>query len=206
MKTTTIIFFLLFGLSYKVTYGQSEQGRDYRNFPIVLSIQFHSLSMPFTDIKSNFKNMGFGIGTEVSLNGKRHWVQQFDMVWIKNKGIGNGLLFTSQAAWRPMISNGFFTEIKCGLGYMLSKHPSSPWEQKDGQWEKSDQQRKGMLALPIGIGAGYYDYTTDMFLSPFAGYQMLLLTKYNQTLPVVPQTLIQTGLRIHPNYSPSQKN
>ncbi|WP_304517155.1 hypothetical protein [Cecembia rubra] len=206
MKSAKVIFFLLLGLTCRLTYGQSQQGREYRNFPIVLSMQFHSLSMPFKDIKSNFKNVGFGIGTEVSLNGERNWVQQFDVVWVKNKGIGNGLLFTSQAAWRPMISNGFFTEIKFGMGYMLSKHPSSPWEQKGSQWVKSDQQRKGMLALPIGIGTGYYNYASDLFISPFAGYQMLLLSKYNKTLPIVPQTLIQTGLRIYPSYSPSHKN
>ncbi|MFD2203228.1 hypothetical protein [Shivajiella indica] len=206
MKTTAINIFLLFLFSIHVSKGQTESRSDYRNFPIVLSIQFHSLSMPFKDFKSNFKNMGFGIGTEVSLNGSLDWVQQFDLIWIKNKGIGNSFLFSSQAAWRPMISNGIYTEIKFGLGYMLSRHPSPSWKQKDGKWAPSEKQRKGMIALPVGIGLGYYKYSPNMFVSPFAGYQVMLLSKYNQTLPVVPQTLIQGGFRLHPNYGSSKEN
>lgn len=201
MKTTVFSFLLYILLILQVCKGQIEGVKDYRNFPLVLSIQFHSLAMPFKDFKSNFKNVGFGIGTEISLNGSRNWVQQFDLIWVKNKGIGNALLFSSKAAWRPQVAGGLFTEVKAGVGYMLAKNPSKPYKQKNGEWIVSEKKRKGMLTVPVGIGMGYYQYSPNTFVSPFAGYQLLLVSGYNQTLPLVPQTLLQSGLRIHPNYN-----
>jgi hypothetical protein len=200
MKSTVILMLISLMMAIQESLAQSESINDYRNFPIVLSLQFHSLAMPFKDFRSNFKNVGIGIGTEVSLNGSRDWVQQFDFVWIKNKGIGNALHISSQAAWRPMIGADVFTEVKLGLGYMLAKHPSPALIQKDGQWTSKGEKGKGMLTVPVGLGMGYYRYSEDWFVSPFLGYQLLLVSNYNQTLPIVPQTLIQTGLRIHPTY------
>src|SRR5262245_45503330 len=93
-------------------HAQSDLDHAYRNFPLVISLQFHCLSLPFRDIKTNFANVGIGIGTEVSLNGKDNWVQQFQAVWYRNKRVGNGLLFYSQSAWRPAITSTAFTEVK----------------------------------------------------------------------------------------------
>jgi hypothetical protein len=200
MKSTIILMLISLLMVFQESLAQYESSKDYRNFPIVLSLQFHSLAMPFKDFRSNFKNIGIGIGTEVSLNGSRDWVQQFDFVWIKNKGIGNAFHFSSQAAWRPMIGADGFTEVKLGLGYMVAKHPTPALIQKDGQWTSYRKKGRGMLTVPIGLGLGYYKYSENWFVSPFLGYQLVFVTNYNQTLPVVPQTLMQTGLRIHPNY------
>lgn len=184
----------------QVCLGQHEPRKDYRNFPLVISLQFHSLAMPFKDFKSNLKNVGFGIGTEISHSGSSNWVQQFDIIWIRNQGIGRAVLFSTQVAWRPHVAAGFFPEARAGLGYMLAMHPTSPLVQKDGQWVTPKRKSKGMLTIPIGLGMSYYNYSPNTYISPFVGYQMLLVTNYNQTLPVVPQTLLQSGLRIHPNY------
>lgn len=56
--------------------GQSETGQDYRNFPIVLGVRFHSLSSPSEDVKPAFKNIGFGIGSEIAMGSKHNRAQQ----------------------------------------------------------------------------------------------------------------------------------
>ena len=89
--------------------AQPDAQNDYRNFPIIVMVQFHNLSMPFKDMKSNFSNIGFGLGTELSYNGKSNWVQQFSATWHHNKTVGNGVLLYSQAVWRPNISSGAYT-------------------------------------------------------------------------------------------------
>ena len=141
--------------------------------------------------------MGIGLGTEVSHNGNRNWVQQFKVTWYGNKTVGGGILFHTQTVWRPTIVSSAFSEIKLGAGYLYAKRPSIAYKAAENGWEKRGKKGKGMFILPIGIGAGYDSFDTDTYISPFIGYQFLLATKYNQDVPVVPFTLMEAGARIH---------
>lgn len=197
MKSTVIFIAFSLLLIWVQGFAQSESQKNYRNFPIVLTLQFHTLSMPFKDLKSNFKNIGFGIGTEVSHNGFHNWSQQFDIIWIRNRSMGNGVLFSTQTAWRPMMAGNVYSEIKAGIGYMIGFRPTESFSQKDGNWISVGKKGKGMLTIPVGIGIGYYRYSQGIFLSPYLGYQMMLVKGYNQDIPFIPQSLIQVGGKIH---------
>jgi hypothetical protein len=177
--------------------AQTDSQKSYRNFPIIVMVQFHNLSMPFKDMKSNFSNIGFGLGTELSYNGKSNWVQQFSATWHHNKTVGNGILLYSQAVWRPNIGSGVYSEVKAGAGYMYAFHPVESYKQNNGTWESVDRKGKGMFTLPVGISLGYQSYSEKTYISPFISYQFLLISGYNQSIPLVPETLIQVGSRIH---------
>lgn len=179
--------------------AQTDAQNGYRNFPIIVMVQFHNLSMPFKDMKSNFSNIGFGLGTELSYNGKSNFVQQFSATWHHNKTVGNGILLYSQAAWRPNITSGVYTELKAGAGYMYAFRPVESYKQTNGVWSPVDHKGKGMFTLPIGISVGYQSYSNKTYVSPFISYQFLLISGYNQSIPLVPETLIQVGSRIHLN-------
>lgn len=177
--------------------AQTDTQKDYRNFPIIVMVQFHNLSMPFKDMKSNFSNIGLGLGTELSYNGKSNWVQQVSATWHHNKTVGNGILLYSQAAWRPTIASGVYTELKAGAGYMYAFRPVESYKQDNGVWEATGNKGKGMFTLPVGISVGYQSYSDKTYVSPFISYQFLLISGYNQSIPLVPETLIQVGSRIH---------
>jgi len=194
MKTTITLLLLLGCLG--AARAQNEPGRHYRNFPLIVTLQFHALSLPFRDLKANFQNAGIGIGTEVSLNGKNNWVQQFSLAWWRNKAIGNGLLLYSQAAWRPGASPGLFGELKAGAGYLYSFRPNA-YAQLNGVWQPAGHKGKGMLALPVGVSLGHDGYGRKAYPSPFVTYQFMLVKGYNADVPLVPQTLIQAGVRIN---------
>lgn len=153
--------------------------------------------MPFKHLGSNFSNVGFGLGTEVSYNGRQDWVQQFMVAWHRNAPAGNSLMVYTQAVWRSDLVDYFFTEFKAGLGYSYSFRPVRSYRQKDGEWVSAGRSGKGMLALPLGIGAGYNKFSGETYFSPFAGYQLLLLKDYSKSIPLVPQTIIEAGTRIH---------
>ncbi len=190
---------LLLGVCLAVSvHAQSDTQNGYRNFPIIVMVQFHNLSMPFKDMKSNFSNIGFGLGTELSYNGKSNLVQQFSATWHCNKTVGNGIFFYSQAAWRPTIGSGVYSELKAGAGYMYAFHPVESYKQINGVWKSMGRKGKGMFTLPVGISLGYQSYSEKTYVSPFVSYQFLLISGYNQSIPLVPQTLIQVGSRIHP--------
>lgn len=178
------------------SYGQSDTN-GYRNFPIVVSLQFHSFSLPFHNLKSNFKNIGIGLGTEVSLNGKQNWAQQINMVWFHNKEIGNGLFFYTQSAWRPTVVSETYTELKIGAGYLFSFRPTESYKQENGEWKSVGHRGKPMFTIPVGVSVSYTNYSTGTYLSPFVTYQFLVVNGYNQSVPIVPETLIQVGTRIH---------
>lgn len=193
-----ISLYLLLALSASIVLqAQPEPSKGYRSFPLIVMVQFHNLSMPFKDMKSNFSNIGFGVGTEFSYNGKSNWVQQFNATWHHNKTVGNGIMLYSQAAWRPNIASGIYSEIKAGAGYMYSFRPVESYEQVNGKWQSVGNKGKGMLALPLGISVGYQSYSEKTYISPFISYQFLLLSGYNKSVPLVPESLIQIGSRIH---------
>jgi hypothetical protein len=177
--------------------GQQKVDRSYRNFPIIVSIQFHSLNLPFKKLKSNFSNMGIGIGTEVSYNGGQSWVQQFNVCWYRNKNIGNGLSVNTQTVWRPTIADNVYSELKIGVGYHYCFRPVESFKPLNGEWLPVHTKGKGMLAIITGVSLGYSRYSSDTYVSPFVSYQWLLLKGYNKSVPVVPETLIQIGSRIH---------
>jgi hypothetical protein len=177
--------------------GQSDPRTNYTNFPLVLSIQFHAFTLPFRDIKSNFSHVGFGIGTEVSFNGKQNWVQQISAVWYRNKELGNGLLFYTQTVWRPGMGADGFVEAKAGVGYLYSFRPVESFKQENGNWMSAGHRGKGMLTLPVGVSVGYTAHAFNRYVAPFVGYQFLIVSGYNKSIPVVPETLVQIGTRVH---------
>jgi len=182
-----------------VVSAQQETSKDYRNFPLIVSIQFHSFSVPFKNMKSNFKNVGIGVGTEVALNGKPNWVQQLSVAWFHNKAVGNGLLFYSQMVWRPEIADDIYAETKLGVGYLLASRPVVSYRQVDGVWQSVGHRGKGMFAIPVGISLGGNTHLSGSTVSTFGSYQFLLVNQYNKSVPVVPETLIQLGTRVHFN-------
>ncbi len=196
MKFKYVIIGLLCFALY-TGYSQDDSVHNYRNFPLIITLQFHSFSMPFKNIKSNFSNIGIGIGTEVSYNKKSNGVQQFHLIWYRNKNMGNGLLAYSQATWRPSIGSNIYTELKLGAGYLLSKRPSESFKQKNGEWISVGKKGKGMFTIPVGLSVGYENEQEKTYVSPFVSYQFLVVTNYNKSIPIVPQTLIQFGNRIH---------
>ncbi len=146
---------------------------------------------------TNFSNVGIGIGTEVSYNGKPTGVQQLTAVWYHNKRMGNGLLFYTQAVWRPSFGSSGFGELKTGVGYYYSFRPVASYKQLNGKWVSVGHKGKGMLTIPTGISLGSSSYSTDTYQAPFVSYQFLLVKDYNKDIPLVPETLIQVGSRIH---------
>lgn len=185
----------LLGLFLKFSaVAQSDVEQNYRNFPIVITLQFHAFAMPFQDVLSNFSNVGIGIGTEVSLNGSAEWVQQFNLMWYRNKAIGNGIMLYTQAAWRPDVVSDAYGELKLGAGYLMAFRPVESYRQLDGQWLSVGRKGKGMLTIPVGLSIGYYGLSANV--SPFISYQFLLVKGYNTSIPLVPETIVQMGAAI----------
>src|SRR5688500_8213616 len=150
--------------------AQSDDSKSYRNFPIVITLQFHSLSTPFQRMTSNFRNPGIGIGTEISLNGKHNWAQQVTAMWYRNSAVGNGILLYTQVAWRPSFGSYAYGEIKAGLGYEYSFRPTESYKFDNGKWKSVSHRGKGMLAIPVGVSLGYNNYSPDVYASPFVSY------------------------------------
>lgn len=197
------ISFLIAGLFILIqsTRSQTKDPKEFRNFPIGISIQFHSLAMPFRDLKSNFRNIGVGLGTEVSLNGHHNWVQQFNIIWFRNRNAGNGLLFNTQVAWRPTLISNSYGELKAGLGYHVAFRPTESYVEKNGNWISAGKKGKGMFAFLTGLSLGYHEFSEEVYLSPHISYQAIFLKNYNKSIPFMSETLIQAGLAIHPNYT-----
>ncbi len=171
--------------------------KNYRNFPIVLSVQFHSLSFPFKDLKTNFKNVGFGIGTEIALGSKQNWAQQFQLSWYRNQQAGNGILIYTQSSWRPTIVSDIYTELKAGFGYTYNFRPVTSYQQNNGVWTSAGQKGKWLFTVPLGISIGYNKYSPNTYIAPFATYQILVNANYAKSVPVITNSLFQVGTRIH---------
>lgn len=199
MQKQLFLSFLILLFAFKSVNAQDPSPKDYRNFPVTLTIQFQSFSLPFKNMGSNFKNMGIGIGTEVSHSGEHDWIQEFSLFWIRNKAMGNGIFLLTQTAWRPYLGNPFFGELKAGIGYKVAFRPTESFIQQEGEWISAGKKGKGMLAIPFGFGLGVHDYSEKVYTSPFINYQAIFLKGFNQDIPIVPETIFQIGTRTHFN-------
>ena len=197
----TVITFLILAASHQAAAQvNSFESTSHRNFPVILTLQFQNLALPFKNIRGNFNNIGLGVGTEVSLNGKNNWTQQIHAVWYHNKYMGNGLSLFTQPAWRQHFGAGIYGELKFGIGYLYAYRPIKSFKQVEGNWVSAGYKGKGLLMIPAGLTLGYNKYSATTYISPFASYQFVLVKGYNKSIPVIPQTFIQIGSRIHFNY------
>ncbi len=192
-----IAWFFFVVLLSKATEAQNNSSKTYRNFPIILSLQFHSLSFPFKDLKTNFKNAGFGLGTEIALGSKHSWAQQFQLLWYRNKQAGNGFIVYTQSSWRPTIVSNIYTELKTGFGLTYNYRPVASFQQINGNWESAGHRGKWLFTVPVGISLGYNKYSDHTYMAPFVTYQILANANYAKSVPVITNSLLQIGTRIH---------
>ncbi|MBC7889076.1 MAG: hypothetical protein H7Z13_14465 [Ferruginibacter sp.] len=171
--------------------------KNYRNFPIVAGIQFHSFSVPFKDMGAGFSNVGLMLGTEFSFNGRQNWVQGFTIGGYRNKHAGDGAFAFTQTIYRPTIYRNFFAEIKAGVGVLHNFHPVDVYKEQNGEWINAGKKGKTMLMAPVGLGFGFNSYKEGIYFSPFVSYELFLSKDYNDLLPLVPGSVIQIGTRIH---------
>ncbi|WP_138993412.1 hypothetical protein [Larkinella sp. C7] len=167
-----------------------------RDWPLMVSLQFHSISMPFKDLKSTFSNVGFSLGTEVAYNRRGSLLQQVQLGFYRNRNAGNGLSVFTQTAYRPHFGP-VYAEVKAGLGYHFAFHPNTTLVFINGEWQSASQSGKGMLMVPVGLSIGYQGTKTKRLLEPFVSYQFFILQGYNPDVPLLPNQLIQIGSRIH---------
>ena len=192
MKTVFIICLALCTCSVS---AQMEQ-RSNMHLPIIISVQFHSISVPFRHMKSNFRNIGIGIGTEVDYSDVSKFHQRFSVVYCHNKAAGNRWLLQSQAIWRPHFGGEGFGELNAGIGYMITKRPIKSYKFNNGEWVPAGKKGKGLLIVPVGIGGGYVTDNLRQQMNHFFNYNMMFVTGYNRSIPIVPETLIQFGTSI----------
>ncbi|MFD1141926.1 hypothetical protein ACFQ4C_12435 [Larkinella insperata] len=191
-----LLLYLLTSLLPVTAQPGSSAERPKRDWPLVVSLQFQSVSMPFRDLKSTFSNIGISLGTEVAYNRRGNLLQQVQVGFFRNANAGNGLFIHTQAAYRPRFGP-VYTEVKAGLGYQLAFHPNTTLRFRNGEWQPANQVGKGMLLVPVGVSLGYRGLKTRPTFEPFVSYQFFVLQGYNPDVPLLPNQLIQVGSRIH---------
>lgn len=177
--------------------AQQKFPKNYRNFPLVVSVQFHSLSFPLKDLKSNFSNVGFGLGSEIALGSGHNWAQQFQAVWYRNRQAGDGVIVYTQFAWRPTIVSHIYTELKGGFGLTYNFRPVESFKEINGQWVSVGNKGKWLFTVPVGVSVGYNHFSQKTYIAPFMSYQVLVNTHYAKSVPIITNSLIQVGTRIH---------
>ncbi|MDF7815038.1 hypothetical protein [Hymenobacter sp. YC55] len=171
-------------------------GALYRNWPVVVGLQFHTLAMPFSDGKSAFSNPGLSVGTEFRYNRRATLLQGLQAGYYHNRYAGNGLYAAPQLVYRPRFGP-LYAELRAGAGVLYAMQPGHSYELKDGSWQTNNQGGKLMLMLPVGLSLGYNGRQASPRISPFVSYQVFVLHGYNPAIPVVPNRLLQAGVRAH---------
>jgi hypothetical protein len=199
MKNSLLFNILIYALTglmpvFAQQTASSEQTK--RDWPLIVSLQFHSVSMPFKDLKSTFSNVGISLGTEVAFNRRANLLQQVQVGFYRNQNAGNGLAVFTQTAYRPHFGP-VYAEVKAGLGYNFAFHPNTTLVFKNGEWQSASQNGKGLLMVPVGVSIGYQGHKTKPLFEPFVSYQFFILQGYNPDVPLLPNQLIQIGSRIH---------
>lgn len=165
--------------------------------PIVTSMNFQAIATPFHNAENNFRNPGFSIGTELNYTKKNLTFQSINFGYFFNKYNGNAAYLNSQFIYRPKIYKALHLEIKFGPGLIDLFLPTQPYTLINGNWEKSSDH--GNLAITVNTGIGLWlkpNIASNNIISPFVQYDIMGITRYNKSIPVLPTTLINFGCRI----------
>lgn len=168
----------------------------YRNWPVVASLQLHSLSMPLSDWPASFANPGLSLGTEFRYNRRATLLQSLPLGYYRNRNAGNGLYLAPQLVYRPQLGP-LYAELRAGVGALYHMQPGRSYELKDGTWQTHNHGGKLTLMLPVGVSVGYNGRQAAPRVSPFVSYQFFVLHGYNPAIPVLPNRLLQVGVRAH---------
>jgi hypothetical protein len=168
----------------------------YRNWPVVASLQFHSLSTPLSDWPTSFANPGLSLGTEFRYNRRATLLQSLPVGYYRNRYAGNGLYVAPQLVYRPQFG-AWYAELRAGVGALYTMQPGRSYELQDGSWQTHNHGGKLTLMLPVGVSVGYHGRQAAPRISPFVSYQVFVLHGYNPSIPVVPNRLLQVGVRAH---------
>jgi hypothetical protein len=163
------------------------------SIPIIITLHFQNLSMPFRDLKSNFGHLGISIGTEFYYNNSKSWSQQVHLGYYFNKQTGNALMLYTQAVYRPFNNEQFSPELKSGIGWQLVSHPVQSLKFNNSKWVRYSKSKLQWI-VPTGIGLGY---KTDSQYSVFASYQVVPTFFYNKSIPLSFNSFFQTGILIN---------
>lgn len=187
---------VLYSTTLTFAQGQVNErvGSTTPSWPLTVSVQFHSLSLPFRDLKAAFSNIGIGLGTEFNYNRRGNLFQTFQVGYYHNRYAGDGLFVSTQAGYRPHFGP-VFAELKAGVGWNHTFHPATTVSLNEGQWQATGRTGKGLLMIPLGVSIGYAK--PNAVIAPFVGYQFFMLSGYNPTVPLVPNQLLQAGARIN---------
>lgn len=196
MKHTLLLALLFFYTLTTRSQDNPAPGKDYRNFPLIVTLQFQNLAFPFHDLKGNFSNVGLLVGTEVSLNGKQNWAQQVQAGFYINKNAGNGFTAFTQTVYRPTVFKNFYPEVKAGVGWLRVFHPVEAYE-FDGSNYVPLPGGKSQLIVPLGVSVGYNRYSENTYFSPFVSYQVIPALFYNDGVPLNFYSMFQVGTRVH---------
>lgn len=183
-------------LAYSQVPARHPAGTTYRNWPVVAGLQFHTLAMPFSDKKSAFSNPGLSVGTEFRYNRRATLLQAVQGGYYRNRYAGNGLYVAPQLVYRPQFGP-LYAELRAGAGVLYTMQPGRSYELKDGNWQTHNHGGKLTLMLPVGLSLGYDGRQAAPRISPFVSYQVFVMHGYNPGIPVVPNRLLQAGVRAH---------
>ena len=197
MKKIRFIFLLVGSLTPLPIHAQtpaSDASPQAASWPLTISLQFHSLSMPFQDLKTTFSNIGIGLGTEFRYNRRGNLIQTLQVGYYRNRYAGDGLFVSTQAGYRPHFGH-LYTEFNMGVGWNYTFHPNTALQFRDGKWESLGRTGKSLLMLPVGMSIGYAK--PNAVFAPFVWYQFFALSGYNPSVPIVPNQLLQVGTHVY---------
>ena len=80
---------------------------------------------------------------------------------------------------------------------MLAMRAMKSFQRKGNDWVHVGRSGKSLLILPVGLGFGQNNFSDNTYFSPFVGYEFALLKGYNKSIPIMPQSSVQIGSRVH---------
>ncbi len=186
-----IKFFFLILMLGSVTLCRAQEQR----LVLTAGFQFHSLGLPFKQVRENFKNLGLSIGTRYQWSKNGALVQDLQLSWLVNRKVGNSWNLYTQLGWQPRLFGAIHLGPQLGLGYSWLEHPVESFEQKNGEWIARGRSGKGVLSIPVGLSLRLAKQSSSS-IQPYLSYQMLIQRSYNQGIAFLPTTMLQIGSQI----------
>ena len=190
LNCITLLFCLL---SANLAYSQLASPFSYH-----IRFSMKGYNMPLKKLVDNFKNPGIALGVDYAYNSKQSALQSFNIGWLNHSEHGNSLYVSSQFHYRPAFGH-LRPGLGVGLGRMIYFNNTNPlYEQLNGKWQKSGSQIESRWLIPISSDLGYEMAVGKGYrITPFVGYELMPVIKYNPAFPILPSSLLTVGSRFN---------
>lgn len=161
-----------------------------------ISAGIFSYHLPASDYKFSGTKPIVNLGLHRFTGPKEKLSIGVQIAIARNKTQGDAYQVHGSIHYSPVKSEYISLSIGTGLGYQISKYPSSSLIWNKNEWQQG-KKYKGVIPIPIDLSLSFKRLSIDNnFIQPFISYRLQGHLRYSSNLNPLPKSNFLVGIKL----------